>query len=374
MSEPDIRPRSRREHSPTATRPTRTRPERRPEPRARAPSCARRRRALRRRDARRGRVLARPTRAARGPADVRRPRRRGPSGRGRHRRPACRPRREGGRPARVPSSARRRGQTATTRRRPRATGWRDQPSQRRLPRGGPAGLEGSRGRHARWPRPSSAWRSKPTPPASRPNRPRRRASQRATPSPTAEEAAEMAPARRPLAGCSGGPGRSRAATQHETPELWPMPQVDREARDHPPAARRPRRLRADRCRPVAATIRTSVGTGSSALTGLVDAISPGRSRHRRSTSRTTPVLGAVHPEPVPRHRRRAVPRSAIASTAWAGFADERVPSQRDLSLAVGYAGLDPMRIRRWPTEAECTTSSRTSPWRPTSGLPARPAG
>ncbi len=35
-----------------------------------------------------------------------------------------------------------------------------------------------------------------------------------------------------------------------------------------------------------------------------------------------------------------------------GFADGRVPSQRDLSLAVGYAGLDPMRIRRWPAEAE----------------------
>jgi len=35
-----------------------------------------------------------------------------------------------------------------------------------------------------------------------------------------------------------------------------------------------------------------------------------------------------------------------------GFAEDRVPSQRDLSLAVGYAGLDPMRIRRWPTEAE----------------------
>jgi hypothetical protein len=35
-----------------------------------------------------------------------------------------------------------------------------------------------------------------------------------------------------------------------------------------------------------------------------------------------------------------------------GFVDDRVPSQRDLSLAVGYAGLDPMRIRRWPTEAE----------------------
>ena len=34
------------------------------------------------------------------------------------------------------------------------------------------------------------------------------------------------------------------------------------------------------------------------------------------------------------------------------FADEHVPSQRDLSLAVGYAGLDPMRIRHWPSEAE----------------------
>lgn len=35
-----------------------------------------------------------------------------------------------------------------------------------------------------------------------------------------------------------------------------------------------------------------------------------------------------------------------------GWADERVPTQRDLSLAVGYAGLDPMRVRPWPNEAE----------------------
>jgi len=34
------------------------------------------------------------------------------------------------------------------------------------------------------------------------------------------------------------------------------------------------------------------------------------------------------------------------------WVDDRVPSQRDLSLAVGYAGLDPMRVRHWPTEAE----------------------
>jgi hypothetical protein len=38
-----------------------------------------------------------------------------------------------------------------------------------------------------------------------------------------------------------------------------------------------------------------------------------------------------------------------------GFSDERFPSQRDLSIAVGYAGLDPMRIRRWPGEEELRT-------------------
>jgi len=35
-----------------------------------------------------------------------------------------------------------------------------------------------------------------------------------------------------------------------------------------------------------------------------------------------------------------------------GWADERHPSQRDLSLALGYAGLDPMRVRKWPTADE----------------------
>lgn len=35
-----------------------------------------------------------------------------------------------------------------------------------------------------------------------------------------------------------------------------------------------------------------------------------------------------------------------------GWVDGRMPSQRDLSLALGYAGLDPMRIRRWPNEEE----------------------
>jgi len=48
--------------------------------------------------------------------------------------------------------------------------------------------------------------------------------------------------------------------------------------------------------------------------------------------------------------------TALASLGYrfdglGGFADARVPSQRDLSLALGYAGLDPMRMRTWPTEA-----------------------
>ena len=57
----------------------------------------------------------------------------------------------------------------------------------------------------------------------------------------------------------------------------------------------------------------------------------------------------------PAQRREIV--AALASLGYRfdgldGFADDRVPSQRDLSLAVGYAGLDPMRVRRWPTEVE----------------------
>ncbi len=51
--------------------------------------------------------------------------------------------------------------------------------------------------------------------------------------------------------------------------------------------------------------------------------------------------------------------SALSSLGYrfdglGGWTDGRVPSQRDLSLAVGYAGLDPMRIRHWPTEDEMT--------------------
>ena len=35
-----------------------------------------------------------------------------------------------------------------------------------------------------------------------------------------------------------------------------------------------------------------------------------------------------------------------------GWADGRAPGRRDLSLAVGYAGEDPLRVRIWPNEAD----------------------
>ena len=55
-----------------------------------------------------------------------------------------------------------------------------------------------------------------------------------------------------------------------------------------------------------------------------------------------PVLGAIHDRAGPGDRRGPVPLG-IPVDGIGGCADERVPTARDLSLAVGYAGLDPMR-------------------------------
>jgi hypothetical protein len=52
--------------------------------------------------------------------------------------------------------------------------------------------------------------------------------------------------------------------------------------------------------------------------------------------------------------------AALASLGYrfdgvGGWVDDHVPSQRDLSLALGYAGIDPMRMRHWPNESEMET-------------------
>jgi hypothetical protein len=89
-----------------------------------------------------------------------------------------------------------------------------------------------------------------------------------------------------------------------------------------------------------------------ALTGLVDAIVACAIDASAIDVPDEPAFW----EPFSARQRREIV-AALASLGYrfdglGGFADGRVPSQRDLSLAVGYAGLDPMRIRRWPTEAD----------------------
>ena len=37
-----------------------------------------------------------------------------------------------------------------------------------------------------------------------------------------------------------------------------------------------------------------------------------------------------------------------------GWVDQHMPSQREMSLALSYAGLDPMRVRNWPNEQQTT--------------------
>ncbi len=88
------------------------------------------------------------------------------------------------------------------------------------------------------------------------------------------------------------------------------------------------------------------------LSELVDAI---RARAIEASYLDFPVETGFW-EPFTRGQSREI-AGALASLGYrfdglGGFSDGRVPGQRDLSLAVGFAGLDPMRIRRWPNEAE----------------------
>ena len=88
------------------------------------------------------------------------------------------------------------------------------------------------------------------------------------------------------------------------------------------------------------------------LTDLVDAI---LARAIAATALTFPdeqPFWAPYTQPQSREISAALASLGYRFDGLGGFADGRVPSQRDLSLAIGYAGLDPMRIRLWPTEAE----------------------
>lgn len=88
------------------------------------------------------------------------------------------------------------------------------------------------------------------------------------------------------------------------------------------------------------------------LADLIDAIVS------RAIEACALIFPEEHPfwEPFDRRQGRDI-ALALSSLGFrfdglGGFADDRIPTQRDLSLALGYAGLDPMRVRRWPTEGE----------------------
>ncbi len=87
------------------------------------------------------------------------------------------------------------------------------------------------------------------------------------------------------------------------------------------------------------------------LTALVDAV---RARAIDGAALTFPDHGFWAPYTQVQGREISAALAALGYRydGGDGFADGRVPGQRELSLAIGYAGLDPMRIRIWPSEAE----------------------
>jgi hypothetical protein len=140
-------------------------------------------------------------------------------------------------------------------------------------------------------------------------------------------------------GPDGGTTRTPAETVATPPAIFRMLSGDRGARDQVVAR-------------LAGEDQASVAAWQLRVSALLDAV----------TARAIEAGYLDLPDDDPfwalftvRERREIV--EALASLgfrfdALGGFADGRAPSARDLSLAVGYAGLDPMRIRIWPREAE----------------------
>lgn len=60
----------------------------------------------------------------------------------------------------------------------------------------------------------------------------------------------------------------------------------------------------------------------------------------------------TYSRPQQREIARALASLGFHFDGLGGWADERLPSQRDLSLALGYSGLDPVRVRQWPSQQQ----------------------
>jgi hypothetical protein len=89
-----------------------------------------------------------------------------------------------------------------------------------------------------------------------------------------------------------------------------------------------------------------------AIAGLVDAIVARAIEASILTFPPDHPFWGAYTRPQQRDIAAALSSLGFRFDGLGGWTDDRVPSQRDLSLAVGYAGIDPMRTRRWPTEEE----------------------
>ena len=198
---------------------------------------------------------------------------------------------------------------------------------------------------------SSAWPSRRTPPGSPPRPP---------------EAACLT-AREAVAECDErararelGASRSRAGAVERTPDR-PVDEDERWPRRSRPAA--PRRSSGS-CAATATAMTglvaelagddpSDAAALAARLTELVDAIvADAIEAASLEFPADHPFWGAFTRGPGPRHRARRCASLGYRFDGLGGWVDDRDPTQRDLSLALGYAGLDPMRIRQWPTEAE----------------------
>ncbi len=89
-----------------------------------------------------------------------------------------------------------------------------------------------------------------------------------------------------------------------------------------------------------------------ALAGLLDAILADAIEQGYLRYPTEHPFWGPHTQEQSRDITRAVASLGYRFDGLGGWVDDRVPSQRELSLALGYAGLDPMRMRIWPNEQQ----------------------
>lgn len=89
-----------------------------------------------------------------------------------------------------------------------------------------------------------------------------------------------------------------------------------------------------------------------ALSGLLDAIMADAIAQSFLRFPHHHPFWGPYTQPQQRDIARALASLGHRFDGLGGWADDRLPSQRELSLAVGYAGLDPMRVRQWPTDQQ----------------------